>query len=129
MLPVIKTFTIFNWQLGRNTLKGISVFMITLLVFMTSLNFVIYGGKVFEQNASGTLSQLPEDLTVIPQTNPAGPDEKTPEAPSLLEEFVHKHAELEKPYWTDHKYKYMIAQSEDLLSVHFEILSPPPELS
>lgn len=95
-------------------------------MLLTNANYFIYPSvadtAVVELTESDPAPGMPNP------GSPAGPDEKSPNAPvSFNEEYVHKQEDLHNPFWTNHMFQYMIQQSEKLDVVHFEILSPPPE--
>lgn len=118
--------TIFQWVLPNACSRLLSVFMIGLIMLLTNANYFIYPSV-----ADTAVVELTESDPApgMPTTgSPAGPDEKSPNAPvSFNEEYVHKQEDLHNPFWTNHMFQYMIQQSEKLDVVHFEILSPPPE--
>jgi hypothetical protein len=104
--------------------RMISVVMIVLLLLLTTMNYFIYPG---DTNSLITLC-AEECNDTTSQTNPAGPDEKSPNSPvGFNEEYVHRQIELQDPHWTNHLFEYLVQCSEKLDVVHFEILSPPPE--
>lgn len=119
--------TIFQWVLPNACSRFISVFMIALIMLLTNANYFIYPGTA-ENAGLVELTESEGGQGMPAPGNPAGPDEKSPNAPvSFNEEYVHKQEDLHNPFWTNHMFQYMIQQSEKLDLVHFEILSPPPE--
>lgn len=109
-------------------LKPLSVFLMGLLLFLTVLNYFVYSGDRDDIDLAGIVLSADDEQSAAAVGNPAGPDEKSPDAPvSVNEEFIHKHTELTNPSWTNYFFKYMVADAEKLHVTHFEILSPPPD--
>lgn len=127
MHPVIKRAVIFGFMPSA-ILKPISVFLMGLLLFLTVLNYFVYGGERDKLDIAGVVVSADDEQSATPAANPAGPDEKSPDAPiSVNEEFIHKHTELTNPFWTNYYFRYLVADAEKLHVTHFEILSPPPD--
>ncbi len=102
--------------------------MVCLILLLTSANYFNYPSA--DNRAAIEFADAESEKEVPSQSNPAGPDEKSPNAPvSFNEEYVHKQDGLHDPYWTNFLFEYMIQQTEKLDHVHFEILSPPPEVT
>lgn len=106
--------------------KWVSVLsMMLLLLFLTNVNQFIYSsGK-----DSSFISWNCEDDDSRPclPGNPAGPDEKTPDAPvSINEEYIHHHESPVNPFWANALFEHMIHAADKLCQVHSEIHSPPP---
>ncbi len=102
--------------------------MMSLIMLLTNANYFLYSspGKA----TVAVMAEEEQESTFPSQNNPAGPDEKSPNAPvSFNEEYVHKQESLQDPFWTNYMFEYMIQQTEKLDLVHFEILSPPPEIA
>ena len=103
-----------------------AVVMIFLLLFLTCINQFVYssGGKVA---ASFSWNCNDEDPGPCYPNGPAGPDEKTPDAPvTLNEELIHEHESTVNPFLSNAMFEHMIHEADKLCVVHFEILSPPP---
>ena len=104
--------------------------MVLLLVWLTSINFVIYSSdylKDMNQNALVCTSSGEECPENYP-SNPAGPDEKSPNGPlSMTEEYIHESEHHTNPYWINALFQHMIHEAENTRIIHFERLSPPPE--
>lgn len=116
---------IYDLRYNRRFTRVVSLVMMSLLLFLTNVNYLI-----FPDVKEGVVMELVNEdgATDTSQTNPAGPDEKSPGTSlSINEEYVHKQEELQDPHWTNHLFEYMVQCSEKLHVVHFEILSPPPE--
>lgn len=102
-----------------------AVTMMLLLLFMTCVNQFVYGGGKTEVVASWDCDD--EDSSPCYPNGPAGPDEKSPDAPvSINEELIHFNETHESPFWANALFEHMIHQADKLCVVHFEILSPPP---
>ena len=113
---------------SRTCLKPVAVFLMTLLLFLTVMNYFVYGNKKQEKGIENLLAGT-NDNSGIPGGNPAGPDEKSPDSPvSVNEEFIHKHTELSDPFWVNCYFKYIVEGSENLHVTHFDIVSPPPDV-
>jgi hypothetical protein len=102
-----------------------SCFLITLLVLLTGMNFLVYG--LNDSRAGVAISWMDEEA---PDTNPSGPDEKGPGNPvSFNEEYLHDAGNIAGPGCSRLLVKFAQDQASRLLHVHFEIVSPPPDLS
>jgi hypothetical protein len=109
-------------------LKPLTVFLMSLLLFLTVLNYFAYSTSSSKAGTENVFADTEEGSGGLLNTNPAGPDEKSPDTPvSITEEFIHKHTELADPFWINCYFKYIVAGSEQLYVTHFEILSPPPD--
>ena len=118
----------YGW-FSRTCLKPLSVFLMMLLLFLTVMNYFVYGEGNSNSDIQNALAGSDEGSSGIPGTSPAGPDEKSPDAPiSVNEEFIHKHTQLSDPFWTNCYFNYLVAGSEKLHVIHFEIVSPPPDV-
>lgn len=118
---------IFQWVFPNAFSRFLSVIMMALIMLLTNANYFLYPGSV-ENVTPVDLTETDGGHEIPAQGNPAGPDEKSPNAPvSFNEEYVHRQEDLHNPFWTNHLFQYMIQQSEKLDVIHFEILSPPPE--
>lgn len=115
----------YGW-FSRTCLKPVSVFLMSLLLFLTVMNYFVYSAD----NTDGGITNATTDdnASGLPGTSPAGPDEKSPDAPvTVNEEFIHKHTQLSDPFWINCYLSYLDADSEKLHVIHFEIVSPPPD--
>ena len=118
----------YGW-FSRTCLKPVSVFLMMLLLFLTVMNDFVYGEGNSNSDIQNALAGSDEGSSGIPGTSPAGPDEKSPDAPiSVNEEFIHKHTQLSDPFWINCYFNYLVAGSEKLHVIHFEIVSPPPDV-
>ena len=119
----------YGW-FSRTCLKPVSVFLMSLLLLLTVMNYFVYGDGSSKAGIQNALAGADEGATGIPAGSPAGPDEKSPDAPvSVNEEFIHKHTHLSDPFWIKCYFDYLVAGSEKLHVTHFEIVSPPPDYS
>lgn len=97
--------------------------MMVLLVFLTTLNFVIYSPAVLEQKAATAM------VAGDSSQNSAFPDEKTPDNPNTIsEEFLHEPEELNTLTLTISN-SFPIFTSTALLSRALVFVSPPPDLA
>ena len=104
----------------------LSVVMMFLLLFLTSANFFFYftGDR---DTVSAMIQSQGEDSEAFPGS-PTGPDEKSPGGPiSISEEYLHGHDDNDDPFLSGKWFTHLIAESEKIELVHFELLSPPPE--
>ena len=119
----------YGW-FSRTCLKPVSVFLMSLLLFLTVMNYFVYGDGSSKTDIQNALAGCDDSASGIPGGSPAGPDEKSPDAPvSVNEEFIHKHTQLTDPFWINCYFDYLVAGSEKLHVTHFEIVSPPPDSS
>jgi hypothetical protein len=100
--------------------------MIFLLAFLTCINQFIYGSS--NKSSVGVSWNCGDDEPGPCYPNgPAGPDEKSPDAPvSINEEYIHEHGVPVNPFWANALFEHMIHEADKLRVVHFEILYPPP---
>jgi hypothetical protein len=69
-----------------------------------------------------------EDTAGDCNANPAGPDEKSPDAPlTISEEFLHTYHNPVDPDWINWLYEHKVHEAEKLCIYHPESFSPPPE--
>ena len=99
--------------------------MMLLLVFLTSINQFIYSSDKDDVAVAWNADEE-EPSPCYPQS-PAGPDEKSPDAPvSINEEYIHDHHTDVNPFWANALFTHMIHEADKLRFVHSEIHSPPP---
>lgn len=115
-------------NISRNITAGkivSAVTMMFLLLFLTCVNQFIFGSGKSDVAFSWNCED--EDPGPCYPNSPAGPDEKSPDAPvSINEELIHFHDTHDSPFWANSLFEHMIHQADRLCVVHFEILSPPP---
>lgn len=111
-----------KYLLGRNLF---TVFCMSLLLWLTGVNFAVYGLMDQADPSSAFTLSLPEDDRPS-NSNPAGPDEKTPNGPvSVSEEFLHEHQETNLFLNSGKALTYNQYQSE-LCHQHYPVFTPPP---
>ena len=94
-----------------------AVAMMLLLLFLTCVNQFIYSSP--DKDAVSVAWDGDE--------RPAGPDEKSPNAPvSINEEYIHEHEWPVNPFWANALFEHKIHEADKLCVVHFDILVPPP---
>lgn len=104
-----------------------AVSMMLLLLFLTCVNQFVYASNQADLVTSWDCND--EDPGPCYPNGPAGPDEKSPDAPvSINEELIHFHETHESPFRANALFEHMIHQADKLCVVHFEILSPPPNV-
>jgi len=112
-----------NILIGRSVL---AIIMIFLLLFLTTVNYFLFQDKDSTDSVSMMVNQ--EDDSEAFPGSPSGPDEKSPGGPvSISEEFLHGHIDVCDFFLTNQLFTHLIAASEKIEMVHFELLSPPPE--
>ena len=104
---------------------SLAVGLMMLLLFLTTINFFVYGSSQ-EQSDIVLTTDAEEESSPC---SPSGPDEKTPDGSiSFSEEYIHGHDELSDPFLINTLFEHMVSASEKIELVHFELLSPPPEV-
>lgn len=105
-----------------------AVFMIFLLLLLTCINQFLFSASN-KSTVAVSWNCNDEDPGPCYPNGPAGPDEKSPDAPvSINEEYIHEHAGVENPFLSNALFEHMIHEADKLSAVHFEILSPPPNV-
>jgi len=110
--------------------RVVAIAMMLLLVWITGINFLY-----LSKSASSTLVACAsstdgddDDSNDCNNNNPAGPDEKSPDAPiTLSEEFIHEYHNPVNPDWTNALFQHKVHEAEQLCIFHPESFSPPPE--
>lgn len=104
---------------------SLAVGMMMLLLLLTTINFFVYGSS--QDNTEIVLTADAEEESS--PCSPSGPDEKAPGGSfSFSEEYIHGHDELSDPFLINTLFEHMVTASEKIELVHFELLSPPPEV-
>jgi hypothetical protein len=103
--------------------------LIVLLLLLTGINFVIYADNSCQDSITWADSNnSPEESESGCPGSPAGPDEKSPNAPvSINEEYIHEHAGVVNPFSINPLFEHKIHEAEKLCVVHFDLFVPPPE--
>ena len=97
-----------------------------LLLFLTCVNQFVYGSGKANIVASWDCND--EDPGPCYPNGPAGPDEKSPDAPiTLSEEFIHEYHNPVNPDWISMLFQHKVHEAEKLCIFHPESFSPPPE--
>ena len=108
--------------------KYISVcFMALLLIFLTCINYFLYSSSPIE---TGVVKTQPgsDAPSAADFPFPAGPDEKSPDAPvNINEEYVHENHQPAHNNPGESMILHKIHEAEKLCIVHTEQFSPPPE--
>jgi hypothetical protein len=101
-----------------------AVTMIFLLLFMTTVNQFVYGAS---QGTEVSCNCEEDNSNPSLPNSPAGPDEKSPDAPvSINEELIHFHEIHTSPFWTNALFTHLIHEAGKLCVVHLEYQTPPP---
>lgn len=99
---------------------------VVLLLLLTNINYAVYSDNQQDHISWADAGNSEESETGCPQ--PAGPDEKSPNAPvSFNEEYIHEHAGVIDPFNINPLFEHMIHEAEKLCVVHFDLFVPPPE--
>jgi hypothetical protein len=105
-----------------------AVCMIMLLLFLTSINYLLYAGDNNQDLIVWTATDNNEDSDSGFPGSPTGPDEKSPNPPvSFNEEYIHEHAAVTNPFSINPLFTHKIHEAEKLCIVHFDLFVPPPE--
>jgi hypothetical protein len=115
-----------NISLKENLLKyTAALIMCSCMVFLTGINFIVYGSHA-------------KTICITAATTEELPDESTPEKPveekpasnnvSIQEEYVHELHSLYNTVTVDNTLKYSLLDEARLTIVHFELVSPPPDI-
>ena len=98
-----------------------------LLLWITGINF-LYLTKYKTPTPVTCTDTNDDDDSRTCSTNPAGPDEKSPDAPiSVTEEFIHEYHNPVNPLWVDMFFQHKVHETEKLCFVHTDMFTPPPE--
>src|SRR4051812_35984894 len=96
----------YGWS-SRTWLKSVSVFLMSLLLFLTVMNYFVYSEDHSDTAIENAASE--DGTSGLRGGSPAGPDEKSPDAPvTVNEEFIHKHTQLSDPYWINCFFSYLV---------------------
>lgn len=109
--------------------KILAVFLMALLVLLTSINFFRFNTNL--SDSSYALALAAEDQTEEPgsNTNPNGPDEKAPgNAFSFSEEYLHDHQET-ADLISDQLIHQRLLVLNKLHPAHLDLITPPPDYS
>ena len=103
--------------------------MMLLLVWITSVNFLYLSKDMSSALVTCIDVDGDEDSGVdCNNGNPAGPDEKSPDAPlTISEEFIHTYHNPVNPDWINTFFQHKVHEAEQLCIFHPESFSPPPE--
>jgi hypothetical protein len=102
-----------------------AVTMICLLLFLTCANQFVYSGE--KDTVSANCNGSGDDRSPVFPNSPAGPDEKSPDAPvSVNEELMHYHETHVNPFLANHRLEHGAHQADKLCVVHLEQQTPPP---
>lgn len=103
--------------------------MMLLLVWITSVNFLYLSKDTSKALVTCIDVDGDEDSgSDCNNANPAGPDEKSPDAPiTISEEFIHTYHNPVNPDWINTFFQHKVHEAEKLCIFHPESFSPPPE--
>jgi hypothetical protein len=125
MSRAIKTYS--QNRVAQQVVAG---FMMVLLLWITSANFLYLitdNTCCLSASLDGTDGDE-EGSSNCPTGNPAGPDEKSPDAPiTFSEEFIHEHQHFVNAHWSNLFFQHKVHETEQLCIFHPELFSPPPE--
>ena len=105
----------------------VAIAMMLLLVWITGINFLYLSKNTSSALVTCIDTDGDEDSSDC-NSNPAGPDEKSPDAPiTLSEEFIHEYHNPVDPDWINMMFQHKVHEAEKLCIFHPESFSPPPE--
>lgn len=105
----------------------IAIAMVLLLVYLTGINFFIYANKASAKESYSLQVETPGPDQAEENTQPAGPDEKTPDRPvSISEEFLHEHQDATTPA-NEILLHHLLLVYGKVNPVHFDLVTPPPD--
>ena len=108
--------------------KIVAAAMMFLLLWITSINFLYMSKDASTALIACIDADGDEDPAGDCNTNPAGPDEKSPDATvTISEEFLHAYHNPVDPDWINWLYEHKVHEAEKLCIYHPESFSPPPE--
>ncbi|WP_205508469.1 hypothetical protein [Longitalea arenae] len=106
----------------------VAIVMMLLLLWITGINFLYMSKETSAALITCIDADGDEETRGDCKTNPAGPDEKSPDAPvTFSEEFLHPHHSPVNPDWINWLYEHKVHETEKLCIYHPESFSPPPE--
>jgi hypothetical protein len=106
----------------------VAVAMMLLLLWITGINFLYASKDVSSALITCIDADGDEDSGADCNTSPAGPDEKSPDAPiTISEEFLHEYHNPVNPDWISMFFQHKVHEAEKLCIFHPESFSPPPE--
>ena len=109
--------------------RFVAITMMLLLVWITSVNFLYLSKDLGPSLIACIDTDGDEDSgNDCNNGNPAGPDEKSPDAPlTISEEFLHTYHNPVNPDWINTFFQHKVHEAEKLCIFHPESFSPPPE--
>lgn len=110
--------------------KSLALLLMTLLILLTSINFLLYPEKVPSQEMAMLITNGPDDRTDdLPEKTEAAPlesDEKAPGNPvSFSEEYLHEGNDPGTLNSNNLVHQLILVCSK-MAPVHFEVIIPPP---
>ena len=107
----------------------VTTVMMLLLLWITGINFLYCSKDATSALITCIDTDGDEDSGADCNTSPAGPDEKSPDAPiTISEEFLHEYHNPVNPDWTSLLFQHKVHEAEQLCIFHPESFSPPPEV-
>ncbi|WP_207511535.1 hypothetical protein [Longitalea luteola] len=108
--------------------KIVAIAMMLLLLWITGINFLYMSKEMSKVPITCINGGCDEETEGGCNTNPAGPDEKSPDAPlTFSEEYLHPYHTPVNPDWINWLYEHKVHEAEKLCIYHPESFSPPPE--
>jgi hypothetical protein len=102
--------------------------MMLLLLWITGINFLYLSKDTRSALITCINADGDEESGADCNSNPAGPDEKSPDAPlTISEEFIHVYHSSVNPDWINMLFQHKVHEAEKLCIFHPESFSPPPE--
>lgn len=108
--------------------KIVATVMMLLLLWITGINFMYLS----KEGCSALITCIDcdgdEETSDCSNTNPAGPDEKSPDASiTVAEDYIHEYHHWDNPEWVNMLFQHKVHEAEKLCIFHPELFSPPPE--
>jgi hypothetical protein len=102
--------------------------MMLLLLWITAINFLYLSNDAASALITCIDTDSDEESGADCNSSPAGPDEKSPDAPlTISEEFLHVYHNPVNPDWINMFFQHKVHEAEKLCIFHPESFSPPPE--
>ena len=108
--------------------RTVACAMMLLLLWITGINFLYLSKDTGSALITCIDADGDEESGSDCNSNPAGPDEKSPDAPlTVSEEFIHEYHSPVNPDWINMLFQHKVHEAEKLCIFHPESFSPPPE--
>lgn len=107
----------------------VATVMMLLLLWITGINFLYASNEAGSALITCLNADGDEESGADCNRSPAGPDEKSPDAPiTITEEYIHEYHSPVNPDWINMFFQHKVHEAEKLCIFHPEYFSPPPEV-